>query len=85
MTPTGPDRLVKLVAVTRHVQGMAPAEQYPMGGGGLQWTLRHDCRFLVAAKVDESSIATWPEGPVFLGESAVYEDRAKLARCLDTA
>jgi hypothetical protein len=65
---------------------MRPSDQYPIGGGGLQWTLVNPCKFLIAMTVDDVGIATVaanPPFPVFLGESATYEDRAKVAKVLD--
>jgi hypothetical protein len=59
-----------------------------MGGGGLQWTLRNPCDFLVAMIVDatgNATIASTPPFAAFLGESAMYDDRARIARFLDTA
>jgi hypothetical protein len=86
LTDKGPDRLVKVVANTRHSATMRPSEQYPMGGGGLQWTLIRPCKFFVAMTVDENSIASIPTGfSGFLGESADYDVRAKFARYLNEA
>jgi len=82
---TGPRRLVKVVAVTRHSMTEAPSKQYPMGGGGLQWTLRRDCEFFVAVRVDAHGNALTPNFSVFLGESAAYADRDRLARYIETA
>ncbi|MBU8546171.1 MULTISPECIES: hypothetical protein [Roseomonadaceae] len=83
---SGPDRLVKVVPVTRIARAdTRPDVDYPMGGGGLQWTLIRPCRFLVAARVDENGIACTPRFSVFLGESASYDDRARLARYLEAA
>jgi len=36
---TGQDRLCKVIPVTAHAADMRPKDQYPMGGGGLQWTI----------------------------------------------
>ena len=85
---TGPDRIVKVVPAIPHSETLKPSEQYPMGGGGLQWTLTKRCRFLVAMTVDKNGIAIVAANPrfsVFLGESATYDDRAKAARFLDQA
>jgi hypothetical protein len=81
----GPDRLVKVVPVTRHSHLLAPSAQYPMGGGGGQWTLIRACSFLVAVYVNDHGIARTPGFSVFLGESAAYEDRARLERYLRDA
>lgn len=81
----GPDRLVKVVPVQPHSDTMAPSEQYPMGGGGGQWTLTRPCRFLAAVYVDSNGIARTPDFSVFLGESAEYERRAKLEKYLEKA
>jgi hypothetical protein len=88
ITPTGETRLVKIIPVTPHSDTMAPEDQYPMGGGGLQWTLIRPCRFLVAMAVDEAGIAriaTEPPQSYFLGASARYETRAAIARFLNEA
>jgi hypothetical protein len=88
VTQTGPSRLVKVLPVTPHSPTMGPDEQYPMGGGGLQWTLIRPCDFLVAMTVDQNgnaTIASTPPYSAFLGESATYDDRARLARFLDQA
>jgi len=82
---TGPRRLVKVVPVTRHSKTEAPSKQYPMGGGGLQWTLKRKCEFLVAVRVDAHGNAMTPNFSVFLGESAAYMDRDRLARYIETA
>lgn len=81
----GPERLVKVVPVTPHSAALAPSEQYPMGGGGLQWTLRRPCEFLVAVQVDRDSVARAPSFSVFIGESAPYDNRHKLARYIEAA
>jgi hypothetical protein len=88
ITSNGPDRLVKVIPVIPHSGTMAPSEQYPMGGGGLQWTLICEAKFLVAMTVDSNGIALVADDPpfsVFLGESATYEGRARAARFLDQA
>jgi hypothetical protein len=85
---TGPVRIVKVIPTTPHSSSMQPSDQYPMGGGGLQWTLLKPCKFFVAMTVDANGIAILAATPpfsVFLGESARYEDRAKVAKFLDQA
>jgi hypothetical protein len=81
----GDGRIVKVVPAIRHSNTLAPSEQYPMGGGGLQWTLVRDCEFLVAMTVDRLRIARIPGFSTILGEFVPYEDRAKLARYLMNA
>jgi len=88
VTPKGPSRLVKVLPTTPHSGTMPPDEQYPMGAGGLQWTLIKPCEFLVAMMVDQNGIATIASTPpysAFLGASATYDNRARLARFLDQA
>lgn len=86
ITETGPDRIVKVIPATPHSAAMRPSEQYPMGGGGLQWTLIRQCNFLVAMSVDANGIARLANGTsAFLGESAAYDVRAAVARYLDQA
>lgn len=81
----GPNRIVKVLPVTRHSDAIPPNEQYPMGAGGGQWTLMRACSFLVAVQVDNNGIARTPSFSVFLGESAAYDDRAKLNRYIESA
>ena len=86
ITEKGPDRIVKVIPVTPHSDSMAPSDQYPMGGGGLQWTLIRPCNFLVAMSVDENGIARLADGySGYLGESASYDVRHRIARYLDEA
>jgi hypothetical protein len=50
------------------------------------WTLIKECDFLVAMSVDENGIACLADGfSGFLGESAGYEVRQRIARYLDQA
>ncbi len=81
----GAKRLVKVVPVQGNSKTMPPSQQYPMGGGGLQWTLNWPCQFLVAMSVDANGIARIPGYSTNLGESVPYEERAKLARYLNEA
>jgi hypothetical protein len=86
ITDKGPDRIVKVIPVTPHSDSMAPSDQYPIGGGGLQWTLIKPCNFLVAMSVDENGIACLADGfSGYLGESASYDVRQRIARYLDQA
>jgi hypothetical protein len=86
ITAKGPDRIVKVIPVTGHSESMAPSDQYPMGGGGLQWTLIKPCDFLVAMSVDENGIASLADGSSgYLGESANYDVRHRIAHYLDQA
>jgi hypothetical protein len=84
-TYEGPDRLVKVVPITPHSDAVKPSDQYPPGGGGGQWTLIRERLFLAAVHIDQNAIARTPNFSVFLGESAAYEDRAKLAKYLSNA
>jgi hypothetical protein len=77
---TGEDRIVKVVAYTSHDRDMAPRDQYPMGGGGLQWRLVRPCRFQVAMTVDAQGIARIPGFSAVLSDSLAYDARARLAR-----
>ncbi len=82
---TGDDRLVKVVPVTPHDPSLSPSEQYPMGGGGLQWTLVWPRRFLVAMTVDDFGIARIPGFCTRLHDRMPYDDRARLARHIRSA
>jgi hypothetical protein len=82
---TGPDRLVKVLPETRHDPSLPPSAQYPMGGGGLQWTLKRPCGFRVAMLVDAGGIARIPGFTTALGPGMPYEARARLARHIAAA
>lgn len=83
---SGDERIAKVVPVTRHAGGMAPNVQYPPGAGGLQWKiLEPGKRFLIAAVVDPSGLATTPSFSVHIGAGAPYENRAKLMNYLRMA
>lgn len=83
VTATGADRLVKFVPVTRHAPGLSPADQYPMGGGSLQWTLLPPGKlFYVAAFVDALGMAETAAFKASVAPDAAYDNRAKLARYL---
>ncbi len=84
----GTNRIAKLLPVTRHDEDMSPALQYPIGGGGLQWKLKHKVGFLVACFVDDRGTARTPAFSVDLMEphgSRRYDNRARLMNYLATA
>ncbi|WP_420100671.1 hypothetical protein [Bosea sp. (in: a-proteobacteria)] len=82
----GQDRIAKVVPVTLHESGLAPAEQYPMGGGGLQWNIKKPCRFLIAMHVSPTRIATLPGLTVSLTDGPKDdENRARVSRFLASA
>jgi hypothetical protein len=78
----GTQRLVKMLPEIRHDPLMSPAEQYPMGGGGLQWTLVKPLDFLIAVQV-------YPDGTVRSKGFTLnlklggYDARARLRRYLE--
>ncbi|MEO1456953.1 MAG: hypothetical protein AAFV49_05200 [Pseudomonadota bacterium] len=80
----GSERIAKVLPAIRHVTGRIPAEQYPMGGGGLQWRLVRECDFLIAVEVSPSGGATTPHFSVHL-PSGGYEARARLRQYMMTA
>lgn len=87
---TGPERIAKVIPVAPHDSNMAPSDQYPMGGGGLQWAIKKDrpCLFLVAMHVDRSGTATTPDFSVSLeagNSEALYANRVKIRKYLETA
>jgi len=86
VTLTGPERIAKVVPVRRHDRSITPDKQYPMGGGGLQWTLLEPGKqFLVAMHVAPDGIATLPGFKVKLGPNAAYDARARVMRYLESA
>lgn len=83
ITATGATRIVKIVPVTGHDPNGVPANQYPMGGGSLQWRLLQPGKeFLVAAFVDAQAEAQTPDFKVSIAANAPYEGRARLRNYL---
>jgi hypothetical protein len=89
VTITGPNRIAKVIPETRHDASAAPNIQYPMGGGGLQWTLIKKKRFLIALHVGPDGMATTPRFAVSLAETQpfqqLYDNRFKIAQYLASA
>ena len=86
----GSDRIAKVIPVTPHDSAMSPADQYPMGGGGLQWTIKRDrpCNFLVAMQVDRNGTARCPDFEVSLtggGIDQLQANRWKMREWLEAA
>ena len=82
---TGDQRIAKVLPAIRHSNTMAPADQYPMGGGGLQWViLPPGLPFLAAAEVRADGTVTIP-GEVLNLRTSGYEARVKLRRYLVSA
>ena len=82
----GNERIAKVSPVTRFNENDGnPKDQFPPGGGGLQWEIVRKSRFLVALKVDSDGIATAPTFSARLDPTAPYEDRHKIARYLSSA
>lgn len=81
----GEERIVKILPVIRHV-GSNPAQEYPPGGGGPQYTLTVGHDFLITAEVSLNGIAMTAERwTVSVATDAPYEGRAKLMKYLRTA
>ncbi|WP_394887169.1 hypothetical protein ACG873_20595 [Mesorhizobium sp. AaZ16] len=85
----GSNRIAKVRPVTRHDANMPPDLQYPMGGGGLQWTLVKKKKFLVAMEVRPDGTAITPSFTVALSENQpaqqLYANRHKIAAYLQSA
>lgn len=94
MQVTGPKRLVKILPDTRHDEDARPKDQYPIGGGFLQWNLKEPgIRCIYAARVDGDGIthvapsAGFPESSFALNTgnfSQDYPKRARLQKYLQT-
>lgn len=83
---SGPQRIAKVLPKIPHNEEMAPSQQYPMGGGGLQWKiLRPGKLFLVAMFVDQNGIATLPDRTIDIRQSAPYQNRHDAMRYLQQA
>lgn len=84
ITPKGQGRVVKVLTAIRDDRDANQAGQYPPGRGGPQWNLAKAHSFRVVMVVDGSEIARIPGFSAFIGDSAPYDDRARLARYLDS-
>lgn len=74
----GDSRVCKVLPDVAHDPNMAPQDQYPMGGGGLQWTLlKPGLPFLVAVRVNADGTADTKDFSVDL-RTGGYDARAKL-------
>lgn len=82
ITATGPNRLIKFLPTIRHGSALGPDVQYPPGGGGLQWTLLNDCKFLVALEV-KAGIAQAPGISWKIGPGSSYDDRHRINAYLE--
>ena len=81
----GEQRIAKVLPGTRHNALMAPAAQYPAGGGGLQWSiLPPGLPFLAAAEVRADGTVAIP-GRVLDLSSGDYAARATLRQYLTMA
>ena len=83
----GADRIAKIAPAIRHDDSLSAAEQYPMGGGGLQWDISrdHPKSFYIGAEVLPGGIARTPEGVHQLGLAHAadrYEQRRALRQYL---
>ncbi|MBN9673465.1 hypothetical protein [Roseibium aggregatum] len=85
---TGPDRFVKVMPDTRHDGAMSPADQYPMGGGFLQWDLKKPgLPFLYAANFRPDGTVITEKETFQLNSGkflADYPQRQKLQKFLQT-
>jgi hypothetical protein len=88
---TGQRRIAKVLPATRHDPALAPNLQYPMGGGGLQWTIHksHPKNFLIALHVDPTGTADAGGFTVSLADTQPYQRlldaRTRVARYLAAA
>jgi hypothetical protein len=84
---SGARRLVKIIPVTRHDPTLSSNDQYPMGGGHLQWKLIVAKPFFVAMQVDACGLATTLaiKAQIVRGTPMeLYANRSKLIRYLET-
>lgn len=85
LTDMGPRRLAKVLPEIGHDKDMLAPDQYPMGGGGLQWeVLPPGIPCLVAVHVGADGMAQTPAFSVNLRQGG-YEARARLRRYMETA
>ena len=88
----GPNRLVKVLPDERidyDDPTFSPKIQFPMGGGGLQWTLQDKKEFLIALHVDTGLMAETPEFAVSLDPGQpfqqLYDNRVRVRKYLERA
>lgn len=85
----GAKRLAKVLPAIRHDADAPPNQQYPMGGGALQWTLIREVDCLIAVHVAPDGTATTPDFTVNLRRTGDYESwyqaRRRLRSYLETA
>ncbi|MBN8633305.1 MAG: hypothetical protein J0L76_20920 [Rhodobacterales bacterium] len=78
----GEHRIAKVLPGTRHDAAMAPNQQYPAGGGGLQWVITAPgLPFLAAAEVRADGTVAIP-GRIFDLKTGDYAVRAALRQYL---
>jgi hypothetical protein len=85
-TYRGPNRLAKVLPVERISGDFSPEVEFPMGGGGKQWTIETPKSFLIALQVTDKLEAITPKFTVSLVQGPqAYDNRAKVARYLESA
>ncbi|PZW49159.1 hypothetical protein C8P66_103185 [Humitalea rosea] len=83
ISATGPNRIIKILPSIRNDPGMSPRDQYPPGGGGLQWTLLNPCKFLVALEVTATGFAKAQGASWRIGPGSSYEERHQINAYLE--
>lgn len=87
----GPQRLAKVLPLDSVPNDFSPAVEFPMGGGGLQWTIQqgHEKAFLIALEVTSALMARTPTFSASLSPAqpflTLYGNREKIARYLAAA
>lgn len=90
-TLRGPRRLAKVIPLDGIGADFSPSAEFPMGGGGLQWTIRVGCEknFLIALHVTADLLARAPLLSVSLAPNQpfllLYQHRETIARYLEAA
>jgi hypothetical protein len=86
---SGPRRLAKIFPVEGLGDTFSPAVEFPMGGGGLQWTLIQPKTFLIALEVTSSLMAIGKDLMVSIdpGQTGqqLLANRTEVARYLENA
>lgn len=78
MAIQGDQRIARALPALRHDAAMAPADQYPMGGGGLQWAITPPgLPFLAAAEVRPDGTVAIP-GQLLNLRAGGYDAGARL-------
>lgn len=82
---SGAKRIAKVLPKTPHSAHLPPSEQYPQGGGFLQWNLGKKCQFLIALSVEADGTVLTPSFTLQLTGQPAYDSVARIRKYLQNA